>query len=189
YRLMGEGFEQLELRRREGPHVDAACSKRANDFVPLAEGSPQVSAPRADGTQLREIILCPDIGNVERTMLAHPLMPWVINADLDTARRYWTKMGALNHSVVLAESQYHVINPTNPCGAFDDGVEDRLHVRRRTTDDAEYLGRCRLMLQGFAQFCVTLLDLLEQPHILDGDHRLVGKGLNQIDLPFGEWLD
>src|SRR5262249_60344092 len=145
YRLMGEGFEQLELRRREGPHVDAACSKRANDFVPLAEGSPQVSAPRADGTQLREIILCPDIGNVERTMLAHPLMPWVINADLDTARRYWTKLGALNHSVCLAESQYHVIYAANSRCAFDNGIEDRLHVRGRSAYDTEYLGGGRLM--------------------------------------------
>src|SRR5262249_1573709 len=126
--LIGEGFEQLDLRRREGPHVDAACSKRANDFVPLAERSPQVSAPRADGTQLREIILCPDIGNVERTMLAHPVMPWVINADLDTAQRYWTKMGALNHSVVLAESQYHVIYAANTGGALDNGVQYRLDI-------------------------------------------------------------
>ena len=32
------------------------------------------------------------------------------------------------------------------------------------------------MLQRLAQFCVALLDLLEQPHILDGDHGLVRKG-------------
>ena len=77
----------------------------------------------------------------------------------------------------LAESQHHVINPTNPCGALDDGVEHRLHVRRRPADDAEHLGGCRLMLQGFAQFCVALLQFFEQPHVLDGDDRLGGESL------------
>ena len=30
---------------------------------------------------------------------------------------------------------------------------------------------------------------LEQPHVLDGDHCLVGEGGDQLDLLFGEWLD
>ena len=86
----------------------------------------------------------------------------------------------------FAESQQHVIDPTNPGGALDDGIEHRLHVRRRAADDAEHLGRCRLMLQGLAQFCVALLQFLEQPHVLDGDHRLVGEGFKQLDLLLGK---
>ena len=91
-------------------------------------------------------------------MLAHPAKLWLINTDLDAASGYGygTKMSPRNHSVPLVESQHHVINPANPGGALDDGVEDRLHVRGRTADDAEHLGRCRLMLQGLAQFCVAL---------------------------------
>ena len=50
-------------------------------------------------------------------------------------------------TVALAKSQHHVINPTNPRGALDDGVEDRLHIRGRAADDAEHLGRRGLMLQ------------------------------------------
>ena len=69
-------------------------------------------------------------------------------------------MSPRNHPVPFAESQHHVINPTNPGGALDDGVEDRLHVRRRAADDAEHLRRCRLMLQGLAQFRVALLSSL-----------------------------
>ena len=65
-------------------------------------------------------------------------------------------MSPRNHSAPLAESQHHVINPTNPGGALDDGVEDRLHVRGRAADDAEHLGRCGLMLQGLAQFRIAL---------------------------------
>ena len=82
-------------------------------------------------------------------------------------------MSPRNHSVSLAESQQHVINPTNPRGALDDGVEDRLHVRRRAADDAEHLGRCCLMLQRLAQFCIPLLEFLEQPNVLDRDNRLI----------------
>jgi len=33
-------------------------------------------------------------------------------------------MSARNHSVPLAESQHHVINPTNPGSALDDGIEE-----------------------------------------------------------------
>ena len=68
-------------------------------------------------------------------------------------------MSPRNHSVPLAESQQHIINPANPGRALDDGVEHRLHVRRRAADDAEHLGRCGLMLQGLAQLCVALFEL------------------------------
>ena len=98
-------------------------------------------------------------------------------------------MSPRNHSVPLAESQHHVINPTNPGGALDDGVEDRLHVRGRAADDAEHLGRCRLMLQRLAQFCIALLDFFEQPHVLDGDHGLIGEGFKEFNLFVSERSD
>ena len=110
-------------------------------------------------------------------MLAYPAKLWLINTDLDADDGYGTKMRPRNHSVPLAESQHHVINPTNPGGALDDGVEHRLHVRRRAADDAEHLGRCRLMLQRLAQLRVALAEFLEQSHVLDGDDGLVGEGL------------
>ena len=88
--------------------------------------------------------------------------------------------------VSLVESQQHIVDPTNPCRALDDGVEHRLHVCGRTADDAEHLGRCSLVLQGFAQFCVAFLDLLEQPHVLDGDHCLIGEGFEKGNLFVGK---
>ena len=112
------------------------------------------------GTYVREIVLRADIGNMERAVLAHPAKLWFINTDLDADNGYRTKMSPRNQSVPFAESQHHVINPTNPRSALDDSVEHRLHVRRRAADDAEHLGRCRLMLQGFAQFRVALLSSL-----------------------------
>ena len=32
-------------------------------------------------------------------------------------------------------------------------------------------------------------ELLEQPHVLDRDHGLVGEGLDQLYLPLCEWFD
>ena len=87
------------------------------------------------------------------------------------------------------ESQHHVIDPTNPRRALDDGVEHRLHVRRRAADDAEHLGRRRLMLQRLAQFRVALAEFLEQAHVLDGDDGLVGEGFEKGDLLVGEWAN
>ena len=39
------------------------------------------------------------------------------------------------------------------------------------------------------EFGGARLHLLEQPHILDGDHRLVGEGFDQLDLTRGEGSD
>ena len=64
-------------------------------------------------------------------------------------------------------------------GAPDDRVEDRLHVGRRAADHAQDLARRR-------QVAVPSLQLVEQPHVLDGDHRLIGEGLEERDLVVGE---
>src|SRR5262245_36411677 len=94
--LVCEGLKQLDLRRGEGTRLDVACSKSSNDFSPLKKGSHQVGTPAVSGgTQQGEVILRADVGNVERAMLAHPAVPWVIDADCDTGQRYGTKMSAL----------------------------------------------------------------------------------------------
>src|SRR5215471_16373486 len=42
---------------------------------------------------------------------------------------------------------------------------------------------------GFRERLVLLLQFSEQPHVLDGDDRLVGKGLEEGDLLVGEWTE
>ena len=44
------------------------------------------------------------------------------------------------------------------------------------------------MLQGLTQFCVAFLDFFEQPDVLDRDDRLIGEGLEELDLFLGERL-
>ena len=62
-----------------------------------------------------------------------------------------------------------------PLGAFRDRFEYRLHVRRRTGDHLQDIGGGGLPLQRF-------LRLVEQPRVLDGDHGLVGEGLQQLNV-------
>ena len=49
-------------------------------------------------------------------------------------------------------------------------------------DDAQDLAGRRLLLQGLGEVGVLGLELVEQPHVLHGDHGLVGEGLHQRDL-------
>ena len=43
-----------------------------------------------------------------------------------------------------------------------------------------------LLLQRFGKLARARLHLVEQPHVLDRDHRLVGEGGHQLDLLVGE---
>src|SRR6476469_6271706 len=121
-------------------------------------------------------------------MLTNPAKMRLIKTDFHTANGYGygTNMSPHDHGIPLNESQHYVIDSTHPGGALDDGVEHRLHVRRRAADDSEHLGGCRLMLHGFAQFCVALLNLVEQPNVFDGDYRLVRKCFDEVNLPLCE---
>ena len=95
-------------------------------------------------------------------------------------------MSTRNQSVVLIESQYNVINPTNASGALDDGIEHRLHVRGRAANDAEHLRGRRLMLQCLPQFRVggfqilgLIFNFLKEIDVLDCDTDLIRHGVNQ----------
>src|SRR5690242_10004168 len=71
---------------------------------------------------------------------------------------------------------------TELCGTRGDRVERRLDVRRRVADDLEDVCRRRLALE-------RLLGFVEEAHILDRNDRLVGEGLEQLDLPVGKRIN
>jgi hypothetical protein len=66
------------------------------------------------------------------------------------------------------------------------GVEDGLHVGGRAADHPQDLGGRRLLLKRLGQVAVPRLELVEQPDILDSDHRLIGEGGDQLNLLVGE---
>ena len=72
-----------------------------------------------------------------------------------------------------------VVRIAQPRGTFGNSIEHRLKIRRRTGDDTQDFTRRRLLLQ-------RLLEFLKQADVFDGDHRLVGESLKQLDLRRGE---
>ena len=63
-----------------------------------------------------------------------------------------------------------------------------LEIERGTADDLEELAGRRLLLERYPQLAVADVELREQPHVLDGDHGLVGKRLKKGDLAICKWV-
>ena len=55
-------------------------------------------------------------------------------------------------------------------------------IAGRCVDHLQHFSRCGLLLQRLPLFG-------DQPGVLDGDDRLVGKGADEFDLAVGKWFD
>src|SRR4030095_13116901 len=78
---------------------------------------------------------------------------------------------------------------TESDGVRHDRIEHGLNIRRRARDDPQNLAGRRLLLKGLSHLrvggrkrTILLLQLLEQPDVLNGNDRLVGEGLQERDL-------
>ena len=58
----------------------------------------------------------------------------------------------------------------------DDGVKRRAQFMAHIGEEL------RLVLARFRELAALVLDFVEQPHVLDRDHRLVGEGPDKLDL-------
>src|SRR4029453_1164452 len=61
-------------------------------------------------------------------------------------------------------------------GVLYQRLEDRLEIDRRGAEALKDFAGGGLLLERFGQIAVARLQLLEQPHVLDGDDGLVGEG-------------
>src|SRR5262245_13355489 len=68
-------------------------------------------------------------------------------------------------------------------------LEDGLQIGRRTANDVKHLACRRLLLQRFGEIAITRLLLVNKPGVLNRNHRLIGEGFEQLDLPVGERTD
>src|SRR5262245_31813067 len=78
-------------------------------------------------------------------------------------------------------------SPANLASQMRNGIrQHRLwpQLTGRAADDPQYLRRRRLLLERLLQLARVLLPDLEQAGVFDGDHRLVGEGCHQVDLPW-----
>ena len=95
---------------------------------------------------------------------------------------------AIEHAILLS-GDGGLVGIAEPCGRFDERLQHRLQIEGRAADDLEHVGGGGLLLQRFAQDLGARLHLVEQAHVLDRDHGLIGKGLDQIDLLIRERLE
>jgi len=65
-------------------------------------------------------------------------------------------------------------------GQSDDGVERGAQLVAHAGDEL------RLILACLLELTVLVLDFVEQPHVFDGDHRLICEIGHQLDLAIGE---
>ena len=96
-----------------------------------------------------------------------------------------------NAAGALKMAAFRYVSPSklgaaNTRGVFQYLLEHRGKIRRRRTDDLQDLGGRGLLLKGFLEIVRLGLYLVEQVDIADRDHRLVGEGLNELDLLLAE---
>src|SRR5215475_10821195 len=91
------------------------------------------------------------------------------------------------NQLTVESSNGATVSVEEPDGASADGVKDGAEVRRGAGDDPQDLARGCLLVEGLRQVLVPRLQLLEQPHVLDGDDRLVGEGLEEADVMLSKW--
>src|SRR5688572_25674715 len=91
--------------------------------------------------------------------------------------------------VPLLEENERVLCLTQPCRTIGNGVEHRSNVGRRGSDHSQNGTRGSLLLERFAEIPIALPYFLKLANILYCDHRLIGKGVQEIDLPLREGPD
>ena len=84
--------------------------------------------------------------------------------------------------VAFEPEDHGIISLTEACGIFPYCIQDRLNVGWGAGDNLEHLADCSLLLQRFAQLTGAVLLGLEQPDVLDRDHRLIGERRDELYL-------
>ncbi len=190
-RLVAERFGQRDLVGGEGARSGARQGEHANAFVCAQQGKHQrrVDAARLVHAALvfRQVDGGP-VGQVQRLLVHHHAGRKVRagvhgNRLVRQVRNQAVLSGARGQPQPLAVQVQDegLVAADQRHGRGDDGVEHRLHVGGRAADHAQHVGGGGLAAQ-------RLVRLLEQPRVLDRDHRLVGEGLDQPRVVVAERL-
>src|SRR5262249_52422877 len=185
HRLVGEGFKERDLLLGKGadklpPHEDRAYGpafpqhwRKDDRLVSNDHGT----APRVIGNVAASL----DVGVVYDSA-AHDGGPgaglrcqWHRKVALQFLTAAAVVCREMNRTVIAHNVDPDIQAGEQPLAAPKNDLEHRLGVRYRAADYTQHLGSRLLLVEG-------LLDLIEQPHILDRDHRLVAKGCRKFDL-------
>ena len=202
HRLVGEGLQELDLLRWESDlgvthhdRPDGSSLPQHGDAQDSAKIQELREAPSTGGTSLSGV-LDMNHSTVQHRQTCDRVTARGPAEELfghSPRRRCGVVRGNLLKPFAVEPIDARDSGVAEVDGALQDRVEDRLHVGRRATDDTKDLARRRLLVErlghlgvGVRERSVLLLQFREQPHVLDGDHGLGGKGLEQCDLPVRE---
>ena len=185
HRLTGEGLQQLHLLVGEASNVGARDRDRTDDLTLAQHGYAQAAAKSGQlgGFPQHVFRVGKHVGNVHHDTSADDPPDNCVTRGVQRALPSQGIDAFLIHpegapqvNPLAIEREYQAVSGvTKARRSLGDGVEHRLHVRRRAADHLQDLAGRRLPLE-------RLLGLVEQAHVLDRDHRLVGEGLEQRDL-------
>src|SRR5262245_33986419 len=200
HRLRGEVLHQFNLLVGERPHLLPVDGDRAEQHILLEHRYREVGEDAADIDAGHHPWIALEIRLTRPSVLDlhRPLGPDDLGVSaswmgtewhvLPPCRRYVVNRSVTKYVPVI-QVQRAELGTTEPSRVREHGLEHRLQLARRAANDTEDLGCRSLLLERLGELARARLHLVEQPHALDGDHRLVGKRGDQFDLLVGERLD
>jgi hypothetical protein len=195
---------QRDLLVIEGAHLLAVHNNCTNKFVVLQHGNCNKRSDTSNFdsgndvwiTSFSEELLSCQIGNMDNRFGCDQATERISRTRTNGCAA--AKLGKGKRGIVCRCEMQGVAVPakyiaklgiTNASGILQDRCEHGLEITRSGTDDLKHLGGGGLLLQSFGQFARSLLLRLEQPHVFDRDHGLVGEGRDQLDLFVGKRVD
>ncbi len=162
-----------QQKRARAPDVDQRSKwRKASDVSRLCRGVEDVNY----------LFGARESGNRKVRLGSHDPIAWEL---VDEVK--WHAMQCdTAESVALHKPHHAILRLADARRIRQHRVEHRLELTGRRANDTENLGHRRLLLQGFAELAAARLHLLEQAHVLNRDDRLVGEGLEQLDLSSGK---
>src|SRR5262249_25118959 len=130
------------------------------------------------------------ISHVDRYTIADGLADWCLGPEYlwkacaqDSVVRGVAGRKSSEHDLISRNSRQRARVPAQQAnGALHDCVEHWLNICLRPADHAQDVARGGLLVERRGQVPITRLQLLEQPHVLDSDHRLISEALDQRHL-------
>ena len=195
--LTGEARQQFDLLVGEGTNLLAIDGDRADQLVLLEHGHDDLRARtrqpgRRGRDRLRGLVDAVDHGSRLQDAVEGIAGLWqeaAARPDEIAIGRRRIEYGRRVEGTVVVAVQHAELGLANARGVLQHGLEYRRQLAGRAGNDLQHLGGCGLLLQRFAQLARARLHLVEQAHVLDRDHRLVGEGGDELDLPVGEWAN
>ena len=186
-RLVGESLDEVDLVGGERPNLLVAQHDHPDRLAPTKHRHGEVRAePRPHGDLVVRIVgVGEGIGDVragagECRPADDRLTAWRDRMLLPVPPVF---LGArVRHDPIQAvaeqEERAH-IGATEPFRARDDCPEHRLEIECRLADDPQHITGRGLTIE-------RVFRLVEEADVLDSDDRLIGKGLDELDLAVGE---